>query len=79
MNKRLFSICTPCPEGFTFCPEFQAREFRRSPFALYAPSLDIAREFLGDRLTSPRLFPWLLSPLRCFRTLPILRLISWPS
>jgi PAS domain S-box-containing protein len=50
MNKRLFSICTPCPEGFTFCPEFQAREFRRSPFALYAPSLENAREFLGDHL-----------------------------
>lgn len=50
MNQRLFSLCTPCPEGFIFCGEFHARDFRRSPFALYAPSLEAAREFLGSGL-----------------------------
>ena len=51
MNNHLFSLCTPCPDGFTFCREFRARDFRRAPFALYAPSSEAAREFLGDHLS----------------------------
>ncbi|MDD5287120.1 MAG: PAS domain S-box protein, partial [Desulfuromonadaceae bacterium] len=53
MNDRLFSLCTPCPDGFKFCRQFQARDFRRAPFALYAPSSEAAKEFLGQHL--PRL------------------------
>jgi PAS domain S-box-containing protein len=60
MNPRLFSLCTPCPEGFTFCREFQARDFRKAPFALYAPSPDAARLFLGEHL--PRLSGVILIP-----------------
>jgi len=60
MNNRLFSISTPCPAGFTYCPEFQARDFRRAPFALYAPSTEAAHEFLGHHL--PRLAGVLLIP-----------------
>jgi PAS domain S-box-containing protein len=51
MNDRLFSLCTPCPDGFTFCREFRVRDFRRAPFALYAPSSGAAREFLGNHLS----------------------------
>jgi len=51
MNDRLFSICTPCPDGFTFCREFRIRDFRRAPFALHAPSSVAAREFLGRHLS----------------------------
>ena len=51
MNDRLFSLCTPCPDGFRFCREFRARDFRRAPFALYAPSAGAAREFLGHHLS----------------------------
>ncbi len=51
MNDRLFSLCTPCPDGFTFCREFRVRDFRRAPFALYAPSSEASREFLGRHLS----------------------------
>ena len=60
MNDRLFSLCTPCPDGFTFCREFRAHDFRRAPFALYAPSLEAARDFLGHHL--PRLSGVILVP-----------------
>ncbi len=60
MNDRLFSLCTPCPEGFMFCREFRAHDFRRAPFALYAPSTEAARDFLGDHL--PRLSGVVLIP-----------------
>jgi PAS domain S-box-containing protein len=48
MNDRLLSLCTPCPDGFTFCREFRVRDFRRSTFALYAPSTEVALEFFGQ-------------------------------
>ncbi len=51
MNDRLFSICTPCPNGFTLCSEFRVQDFRRAPFALHAPSSVAAREFLGHHLS----------------------------
>ena len=51
MNDRLFSLCTPCPDGFTFCREFRVRDFRSAPFALHAPSAEAAREFLGHYLS----------------------------
>ena len=51
MNDRLFSLCTPCPDGFKFCSELMVRDFRRSPFALFAPSSEAAREFLGHLLS----------------------------
>ena len=51
MNDRLFSLCTPCPDAFTFCREFRVRDFRRAPFALHAPSSEAAREFLGRHLS----------------------------
>jgi PAS domain S-box-containing protein len=60
MNQRLFSLCTPCPEGFIFCGEFRARDFRSAPFALHAQSLEAAGEFLGshmERLTGVILVP----------------------
>ena len=60
MNKRLFSLCTPCPEGFKFCREFRALDFRRAPFVLYAPSAEAALEFLGPHL--PRLAGIILVP-----------------
>lgn len=60
MNERLFSLCKPCPEGFTFCGEFSERDFRRAAFALYAPSLDAARVFLGNHV--PRLAGVILIP-----------------
>ena len=50
MKNRLFSLCTPCPDGFTFCREFRIIDFRRAPFALYAPSSEAARDFLGQHL-----------------------------
>lgn len=50
MNERLFSLCIPCPDGFTLCDEFRTRDFRRAPFALHAPSAVAAREFLGPHL-----------------------------
>ena len=50
MNDRLFSLCTPSPSGFTFCREFRSREFRRAPFALYAPSSEAAHQFLSHHL-----------------------------
>lgn len=60
MKNRLFSLCTPCPDGFTFCREFRALDFRRAPFALYAPSSEAARDFLGQHL--PRLAGVILVP-----------------
>jgi PAS domain S-box-containing protein len=60
MNDRLFSLCAPCPVGFTFCREFRVRDFRRAPFALYAPSSEAALEFLDHhlaRLTGVILIP----------------------
>lgn len=60
MNNRLFSLCTPCPDGFTFCREFRIIDFRRAPFALYAPSSEAARDFLGQHL--PRLAGVILIP-----------------
>ena len=51
MNDRLFSLCKPCPDGFTFCREFRVRDFRRAPFALFASSAGAAREFLGHHLS----------------------------
>ncbi|OGU17375.1 MAG: hypothetical protein A2076_04030 [Geobacteraceae bacterium GWC2_53_11] len=60
MNQRLFSLCTPCPEGFSFCGEFRSRDFRSAPFALHAPSPEAAGEFLGshlDRLAGVILVP----------------------
>jgi PAS domain S-box-containing protein len=51
MNDRLFSLCTPCPDGFSFCREFRVRNFRRALFALYASSAGAAREFLGHHLS----------------------------
>jgi PAS domain S-box-containing protein len=51
MNDRLFSLCTPCPDGFTFCREFRVRDFRRAPFALHASSAGAGREFLGHHLS----------------------------
>jgi PAS domain S-box-containing protein len=53
MNDRLFSLSTPCPDGFTFCREFRARDFRKAPFALYSPTTEAALEFFGPHL--PRL------------------------
>jgi PAS domain S-box-containing protein len=50
MSNQLFSLCTPCPEGFVFCRDFRLLDFRRGPFALYAPSVEVAREFLGQDL-----------------------------
>jgi PAS domain S-box-containing protein len=50
MNDRIFSLCTPCPDGFSFCREFRSRDFRRAPFVLYAPSAEAGREFLGLQL-----------------------------
>ncbi len=50
MKARLFSLSTPCPDGFTFCREFRAQDFRKAPFALFAPSQEVAREFLGQHL-----------------------------
>ena len=60
MNDRLFSLSTPCPDRFTFCREFRARDFRRAPFALYAPTAEAALEFLGPHL--PRLAGVILIP-----------------
>lgn len=60
MSTQLFSLSTPCPEGFTFCREFKSRYFRKSPFALYAPSSDVARDFLGEHL--PQLVGIILIP-----------------
>ena len=51
MNNRLFSLCTPCPDRFTFCGEFRAHDFRRAPFALFAPSSETALEFLGSHIS----------------------------
>jgi two-component system cell cycle sensor histidine kinase/response regulator CckA len=50
MTTRLLSLCTPSPDGFSFRSEFHARDFRSAPFALYAPSFDEARSFLGAHL-----------------------------
>ncbi|MEI6305784.1 MAG: PAS domain S-box protein, partial [Deltaproteobacteria bacterium] len=50
MNSRLFSICTPCPEGFIFCSEFRASDFRSAPFALYALSTQTALDFLKTNI-----------------------------
>ena len=60
MTDRLFSLCTPCPDGFEFCHEFRVRDFRRASFALYAPTAEAAREFLGHHL--PRLTGLVLIP-----------------
>ena len=60
MNNRLFSICTPSPDGFMSCREFRSRDFRSGPFALYAPSAEAAQGFLGSHL--PRLVGVILIP-----------------
>jgi len=60
MNDRLFSLSTPCPDGFIFCREFRPGDFRRAPFALYAPSAEVASGFLADYL--PRLAGVILIP-----------------
>ena len=50
MDTRLYSLSTPCPDGFSLCGEFHSRDFRGAPFALYAPSFDAAGDFLGAHL-----------------------------
>lgn len=50
MNDRLFSLCAPCPAGFTYCSEFRKSEFRRGPFALYASTSEEAKSFFGKDL-----------------------------
>jgi len=50
MDTRLYSLSTPCPDGFSLCSEFHSRDFRGAPFALYAPSFDEAGDFLGAQL-----------------------------
>ncbi len=60
MSDRLFSLCTPAPQGFTVCSEFNTLDFRRASFALYASSQQAARDFLGRYL--PRLAGIILLP-----------------
>ncbi len=64
MNGHLFSLLTPVPTGFAFCGEFRAKDFRSAPFALYAPSIAAAGEFLGMQL--PRMAGLILVPGESF-------------